>query len=112
MQSGATIFVIFESAGYPAWLFAPDTYVEGEFITGDGLNPPEGQGLLLPRRGFGKLWANSPNIRQRLGWATAPETGYVASVQADSITGIRYLSGPNGEIFALSDDQTGWQYIQ
>jgi len=32
-------------------------------------------------RGFGNLYAQQPHIRERLGWATAPEAGYTMLVE-------------------------------
>lgn len=104
MQSGQTIFVLFNQGD---WRFAPDTYTADEPVTDASITPPDG--FYQPQRGFGKLWRNDPTLRARLGWATAPEVGYIALIQADSGTGTRYLTGPNGEIFALGADQTSWK---
>jgi hypothetical protein len=54
----------------PYWSLAIDSYIEGEPIGTDELPPP---GKYVPVRGFGKLWRQSPDLRQALGWATAPE---------------------------------------
>jgi hypothetical protein len=107
VQSGQTIFVLYESEG---WLFAPDTYQEGEFLSGDGLFAPSG--LLMPQRGFGKLWLNDTVVRTRLGWAVSPEVGYAATIQAEAATGTRYVSGPDGEIYVLANDGGDWQRLR
>jgi hypothetical protein len=39
-----------------------------------------------PTQGFAKVWANAPGVREKLGWATAGETGYTANVQAVALT--------------------------
>lgn len=49
-----------------------DTWTPGETIVTD--TPPDG--LLAPGQGFGKVWANNADARQKLGWATAPESSY------------------------------------
>jgi hypothetical protein len=41
--------------------------------------PPPG--LYQPIRGFGKLWRTHPEVRDRLGWATAPEQGFYTQWQ-------------------------------
>lgn len=105
-QSGLTIYVMLNDSRLPAWVVAPDTFAEGEPEVDFNLQIP--QGLLQPRRGFGKLWRGDKALQERLGWATTAELGYTASVQTDSVTGIRYLSGPNGEIFVLLPDQSRW----
>ncbi|HYP21487.1 MAG TPA: hypothetical protein VEY08_15550 [Chloroflexia bacterium] len=53
-----------------------NTYRQGE---GEPeMNPPAG--LYAPKRGFGKVWreGTGARVRERLGWATAPETVAVA----------------------------------
>ncbi|MDQ3705546.1 MAG: hypothetical protein M3437_10055 [Chloroflexota bacterium] len=72
-----SVMVLFND-GTVQW-FA-DTYVEGE---GEPeMNPPAG--LHTPRKGFGKIWreGTGARVRERLGWATAPETVAVATGQA------------------------------
>ena len=107
VQSGQTIFVLYESDG---WLFAPDTFEEGEFLSNDGFLPPPG--LLMPQRGFGKLWLNDAEVRTRLGWAVSPEVGYAATIQAEATTGRRYVSGPDGEVYLLENDGADWQRLR
>ncbi len=46
-----------------------DTWETGEDPdTPEGFTPPS-DGLYAPRRGFGKVWANDPVLRQQIGWA-------------------------------------------
>jgi hypothetical protein len=44
-----------------------DTWEEGQPETGN-LTPPE-PGLIDPKRGFGKVWREHPDIREAIGWA-------------------------------------------
>ncbi|HUP27406.1 MAG TPA: hypothetical protein VM409_03150, partial [Chloroflexia bacterium] len=39
------------------------------------LNPPPPAGLTAPTLGFGKVWRDNPEVRQKLGWALAGERG-------------------------------------
>jgi hypothetical protein len=103
VQSGLTIFVLFDD-GSPAWAALQDTYLEGENVTTIETPP---SGLYALERGFGKLWMADSALRDRLGWGTELEIGYTALIQADAVTGTRYISGPNNEVFALG--QTDWQ---
>jgi hypothetical protein len=84
-------------------LSAFDTYVEGEMISVEQ-SPP--LGAFVPQRGFGKLWRDNPQIRERLGWALSPEYSYSAQSQSDAQT--LYLSGLQGEIYALQRDGSTW----
>ncbi len=59
--------------------YLPDTWREGD---DPGGGPGPRPGLYEPVRGFGKLWRNTPAIRDCLGYATAPgETPYTIQVQ-------------------------------
>ncbi len=43
--------------------------------------------LLLPQRGFGWSWVNTPALREALGWALAAEQGYTARFQEGKTPG-------------------------
>lgn len=57
-----------------------------------------------PDSGFGKVWANAPGVRDKLGWALDDEQGYVARVQRVAPTRVPrpqfalYLTLPGGEV--------------
>jgi hypothetical protein len=52
-------------------------------------NPPEG--LFVPESGFGLLWRENSWIRQRLGWALAPEAGFSTTAQREFVQDGAYL---------------------
>jgi len=56
-----------------------DTWMPGELESDPEIVPPEG--LYQPVRGFGKVWRDNPQIRDRLGWAIAPEQGFEGALQ-------------------------------
>jgi hypothetical protein len=56
-----------------------DTWAEGQPIDDPNINVPDG--LYQPVRGFGKVWRESPGVRDRLGWATEPEQGSSGAYQ-------------------------------
>jgi hypothetical protein len=60
------------------WLAYADTFSEGEPETDPALAAPEG--LIQPRRGFGKVWRENGPVRAALGWATEIELPYPATV--------------------------------
>lgn len=41
-------------------------------------------GLYQPVRGFGNVWRDHPEIRERIGWAVGEEEGFVITMQADT----------------------------
>jgi hypothetical protein len=90
------IFVFYDSGFYERY---DDTWVEGQTERDPTLKPPNG--LQQPIRGFGKLWRETPKVREGLGWATDQERGYPIQWQAEmreSIPGIAYLEHIDGRI--------------
>jgi hypothetical protein len=90
------IFVFYDSGFYERY---DDTWVEGQTERDPTLKPPNG--LQQPIRGFGKLWRETPKVREGLGWATDQEYGYPIQWQAEmreSIPGIAYLEHIDGRI--------------
>lgn len=80
------------------WLVFPDTYTEGDAESDPSLVPPAG--LQQPLRGFGKLWRESQEVRDALGWAVTPEFGYVS----------RYEYYPGGTMDANGQYEAGPGY--
>lgn len=80
------------------WWRLDDTYQEGEPEADIGLAPPEG--LLMPVRGFGKVWRNNGFIRDALGWATSAE--FPADSQWQQFEDGWMMTGPDGSpVYAL-----------
>jgi hypothetical protein len=69
------IYVLYADGTYETH---EDTWQEGDPVDIPGTPPP---GLQAPVRGFGNLYAQQPHVRERLGWATAPEAGYTMHVE-------------------------------
>jgi len=79
-----------------------------------GEDPPPG--LYEPVSGFGLIWRGevewpySDNVRERLGWATVPESGYDTAYQCSTPAYPRlwncFLLGPGGEVLHLRPDST------
>ena len=79
-----------------------------------GEDPPPG--LCEPVSGFGLIWRGEvewpypDNVRERLGWATVPESGYNTAYQCSTPAYPRlwncFLLGPGGEIVHLRPDST------
>ncbi len=81
--------------------------------------PPEGR--YQPERGFGKLWRESGNLRQELGWGVTPEFGYVSNYEyhpggyvdanGQYVEGLGYhiLYSLGGELFRFNETDGTWQ---
>ena len=79
-----------------------------------GEDPPPG--LYEPVSGFGLIWRGEvewpypDNVRERLGWATVPESGYDTAYQCAIPAYPRlwncFLLGPGGEVLHLRPDST------
>jgi hypothetical protein len=107
------IYVFFEDGSDPAWANFTDTWQDGEPESDPGLSPPPGLGQ--PVRGFGKVWRNEPDVRPRLGWATASEQTYDITLQTaeESEEGVaRYLTWPDGAVIELELGGEDWQVIR
>jgi hypothetical protein len=77
------------------WFCFNDTFQEGEPEIDPSLIPPEG--MYQPRRGFGKLWRNNPEVRDRLGWALTPEfelTSHYTYLAGGYMENGQYVPGP------------------
>lgn len=74
------------------WFCYNDTFVEGEPEIDETLVAPAD--MYQPRRGFGKLWREHPELKEGLGWATTPEF--------ELTSGYTYIAGgyvENGQYF-------------
>jgi hypothetical protein len=100
-----------ETESPPAWIRLPDPYIEGQPETDDTILPPEG--LFQPRRGFGKLWRETPGMRDRLGWALSEEIGYEMIFQVDSPGENEqlYFTDELGAVIRLVPDGQGWLVV-
>jgi hypothetical protein len=78
-----------------------DTWVQGEDFT-SGETAPEG--LIVPARGFGKVWAQNERVRNELGWAIGPESSYRMQLQDEVPVYTayrRYLTIPGNHVIYL-----------
>ncbi|MBN1562661.1 MAG: hypothetical protein JXA10_02400 [Anaerolineae bacterium] len=91
LRHNQQIWVTIQSEDDPKrgdWYCYNDSYEEGEPEIDPDLIPPEG--LVQPRRGFGKLWRTNEDLRESLGWATTTEFEltspytYIAGGMADA----------------------------
>jgi len=105
------IYALYDDGGYETY---PDTWQEGDPVVIEGTPPPD---LYAPVRGFGNLYASRPQVRERLGWATAPEGGYTMWVEtipggSGRYPGIStYFSLPDSSVVNLYPFTSTWQRL-
>jgi hypothetical protein len=106
------IYVLYKSG---AWEKLPDTWQEGETLSITETPPA---GWTLPARGFGKVWATQPGVREKLGWALGGETGYTALFEIHRANFGRYpydfpiFNLPDSRIVSLqSPTSRSWKIV-
>ncbi|MBN2470401.1 MAG: hypothetical protein JXN59_06735 [Anaerolineae bacterium] len=124
LQPTKDIWVMINDAGTNergTWQIMEDTFEEGEAEIDPELTPPVDG--IQPRRGFGKLWREYPEIREGLGWATTPEFGFVSNYEYRSGGYLdsegRYIAGPGTHIlvslgketFAFDEGDMTWRLL-
>lgn len=90
------IFVLYTGGRFEYYEDTFDAANDPETV---GATPP--QNLFVPIRGFGKVWANAAGVRDSLGWATQPELGAQATLQAFTGGWMVWLSGRNDVIILI-----------
>lgn len=105
------IYVLFDDASYPKYTAREDHWDEGDPVDDPSIQPPAG--LYQPIRGFGLLWRTEPTIRERLGWALAPEVGYQTAVQRTSRPKYNeiYIRAHDGGVWHLGPEGSEWAHI-
>jgi hypothetical protein len=90
------IYAFFDDGTYQQF---EDTWREGQPVSAN-LTPPAGR--YEPVRGFGKVWreGTGARVRERLGWATAPEKGAPGAYQQFQ-RGEMYWTGAVNMIYVL-----------
>ncbi|MCC7207969.1 MAG: hypothetical protein IT323_11730 [Anaerolineae bacterium] len=112
------IWVLLTSPDNPdagEWRIYQDAYEDGVDPEIDATLTPPGDALYQPRRGFGKLWRETPGLREALGWATTPElalnTVYVYQPGGTLDANGNYVPGP-GRHFLTSLGRETFVFIE
>jgi hypothetical protein len=112
-----TIYVFYDDGGASVprqYQTFEDAFEEGDPESDPDIVPPGG--LYQPVRGFGLVWRTHPEVRERLGWATAPEAGSETWRQSFSEMAMHsYLTliqGIDGMIYYLSAMGSSWQVYE
>lgn len=105
------IYILFGDGNSPKWNAYADEWDPGEPEYDPTLEPPPG--LFQPIRGFGLLWREQPNVRERLGWATGEEMAYGTALQRTSYAKYNetYIRAAGGGIWQLQAERSGWEKL-
>lgn len=124
LQPTKEIWIMINDAGTTetgTWQIMEDTFEEGDPEIDPELTPPADG--IQPRRGFGRLWRENPDMREALGWATTPEFGFVTNYEYRSGGYLdsegRYIPGPGTHIlvslgketFAFDEGNMTWRFL-
>ncbi len=104
------IYVLFDDTMYTdGWNAFEDIWQEGDPVEDPSLVPPPD--LYQPQRGFGLVWREQPNIRERLGWALSPESGGETAVQRTSYYKYNhiYLKALDNNVWHLLPERSDWE---
>jgi hypothetical protein len=105
------IYVLFDDGQSYAWQVYRDEWDPGEPDRDPDLSSPSG--FYQPVRGFGLVWREEFNVRERLGWAVAEETAYDTVIQRTSYAKYNetYILAQDGGIWRLRAERSGWQKL-
>ncbi|MGH8246852.1 MAG: hypothetical protein ACREUU_10515, partial [Gammaproteobacteria bacterium] len=117
-EGGRTYILIEDGSLFKPYQEAFDTV--GPPLPGPDPNLAPPPGLYQPVLGFARFWRGlAPGyewVRERLGWAVAPEAGYSAFWQCNNSSGDSarcYFTGPHDEIIAITRGSVHyWNYWQ
>lgn len=106
-DQNASIYVLYDQGAtdsWPTWQRYDDLWTTAEPEQDPTFEPPAGR--LQPRRGFGTVWRADATLRDKLGWALAPEQGFQGAYQVQWDFGNRpgnfYLRAADGSVLDLT----------
>ncbi|MEZ4590400.1 MAG: hypothetical protein R3D55_04565 [Chloroflexota bacterium] len=106
------IYVLFDDTMYTdGWNAYEDLWQDGDPVDDPSLVPP--LGFYQPQRGFGLVWRDQPQVRDRLGWALAPEVGGNTAVQRTSYYKYNhtYLKALDNNVWHLLPERSDWEKL-
>jgi hypothetical protein len=111
LQAQGRIYVLFSDGDSPHWNAHTDIWGEGDPEDDPALQPPPG--FYQPVRGFGLIWRDEPSVRDRLGWAVGPESGFNGAYQVTSRSKYNdlFLAALDGGVWMLKTERSGWEKL-
>ena len=122
LQPTNQIWVMIETSnGNGIWTVYEDTFVEGDVEFDPLIVAPTG--LFQPERGFGRMWRETEDVKDTIGWAVEPEIGYVSHYEyrpAGEVVDGEYVQAPGyhilssnyGEVFRFNEINGTWQQLE
>ena len=111
VEGNRTVYVLYSDGQYRSYT---DDFQEGDPESDPSIVPPEG--LYQPVRGFGLVWRTNPDVRDRLGWAMAPEVGFSGWSQSYTGSGMHnsatFLQFIDGSTVLLSHFGGMWRFFE
>jgi hypothetical protein len=104
---GETIFILYDDE-YQSLESIPEEGMPTGPMPDDEYSPSDGR--FVPESGFGLIWRDNSWMRQRLGWALAPEVGFNTTVQRE-ITNqgmFIYFWDDQDQLIVLSGSSAHW----
>jgi len=94
------------------WEMFMDQWAEGQPESDPAIVPPTG--LYQPVRGFGLVWREQPEVRERLGWAVEQEAGFQTLWQTTTLYKYNsiYLRAPDGNVWHLAPERSSWELLE
>ncbi len=102
LENNNSIFVLYNDGQFEQ---LDDTWQAGDLESDPTIMPPEA--LYQPVRGFGKVWREQSAVRERLGWALAPEQGFTTMIQQEHHEG---SSSGSPVYLRTADGQVIWYF--
>jgi hypothetical protein len=111
IEEEGAIFVLFDDGHSPWWRGYPDEWEPGDPESDPDIVPPEG--LYQPVRGFGLVWRERLDVRDRLGWATDREAAFDTAVQRTSRAKYNdmFIRALDGTVWKLLPESSGWETV-
>jgi hypothetical protein len=109
LQEDDTIYAFYEEPDQTFATYSEYTLPDADTpAPNDDYEPPEG--MFVPVSGFGILWREYSWVREKLGWALAPEEGFTATIQREiqQDASYIYLLDPDGQVIVLNWAKATW----
>ncbi len=80
LEAVDSVYVLYDDQN---WQRFDDTWAEGQLESDPAITPPDQR--FQPIRGFGKVWREHLDVRERLGWALGPELAFESLLQEQMV---------------------------
>ena len=108
LESSDMMYAFFDTPGQTFAQFYPSQIPESSIVPNNEYDPPDGR--YVPTSGFGRLWRSNSWVRDSLGWALQPESGFETTMQNDIQQDASYLYvlNPDDELIVMNNYNSSW----